>query len=94
MYDTSNVGSFNLNEGKLVQDNGVFSIMENFTSYGYLINEEPADVLIEKNRDDLKLYTRPTIPWSLECELVDGYDRQYGLEQFSLTLSESSQGTS
>ena len=45
------------------------------------------------NRKDLKLFTRPTIPWRLECELVDGYDRQFGLKQFNLSLDQYGQGT-
>ena len=45
------------------------------------------------NRTDLKLFTRPTIPWLLECELVDGHDRQFGLKQFDLSLGQYEQGT-
>ena len=45
------------------------------------------------NQKDLKLFTRPTIPWRLECELVDGYDRQFGLKQFNLSFDTYEQGT-
>ena len=41
-----------------------------------------------KKRDDvyMSFSTRNTIPWSLSCEIMDGKDRNFGLQQFSLSL--------
>ena len=69
------------------------TILQSLSGYWFELGLNPVVVEEQKNRDDLKLFTRPTIPWSLECELVDGYDRQYGIEQFSLTLGHYGEGT-
>ena len=41
----------------------------------------------KRNDNILHFNTRHTIPWKLSCELEQGKDRAYGLEQFSLTMN-------
>ena len=93
MYDTTIAGSFNLKEGNLQTENKVSTILQSIRSYLRELGNNKAIIDDQKNRKDLKLFTRPTIPWRLECELVDGYDRQYGIEQFNLSLNQYEQGT-
>ena len=44
MYDTSSEGSFNLKEGNLLKENGVFSILHNIRSKNSLLDYDQVSV--------------------------------------------------
>jgi len=57
----------------MMQDNGVARILTGLPSNSNTMFES-------KDENEISLSTRNTIPWKLECELNEGYSRDFGYE--------------
>jgi hypothetical protein len=74
--------NLDLEEWEHLQNNGVADILSDMYEKYPDVGEKPS----RKSNNQLNLFARNTIPWSLKCEIEDGLDRQYGLDQFTMIM--------
>lgn len=73
---------FKIDEWRIYESNGVAEILKSMHEKYPEISAEPS----LKSENKLGLYVRNTVPWSLECEVLHGMDRQFGFQQFSVEM--------
>ena len=68
----------NTNEYEFIDENGVLEVLG--SRYHSSVTIFPS--FEHKKLNEFKVYQRPTIPWSLECEIEQGFSREEAFKIF------------